>query len=457
MHDEPMIRFDPRAWNLTVGAALMVGGCSSRPVDEGAEETSTAMGSTDDGSDTDTDTEIETTDTETETTDTPETADTDDSSLECRTDDDCYYNFQVCYGGFCQFFGECFYEDSDCCTFEVCGDEFECIQVGESLPECPLGWSEIPTVPGPSGVPLALSFADVDNDGPAELVVANATHLLVYRFGVDGYTATERAVPSDWLRTMVAGQFDAQPGEDVILLIDDELHRYFSDGVSGFVNPIVQASPVSYTDGVLAGNFDGQDLTDLLIFGSDGAELYLGSDLMPAVVFTQRPVGSAAAFDYDSPFASFMIGSEVFTLTGTWIGQMPYDASVPRAAVASPEEGHFVVGFDHFASFSCAAWIELEQWDAVTVTANDSLYQEGDLAVRNAIGAGDFDGDQVDELITHGDFGVRFIHVFGDPCMRVPDPALSSVEVHAIGDHDGDGDDELALGFASQVVILDGE
>jgi hypothetical protein len=184
--------------------------------------------------------------------------------------------------------------------------------------------------------------------------------------------------------------------------------------------------------------------------------LYLGSNLTPEVIFTQRPAGSAAAFDHDSPFASFMIESDVFTLTGTSLGQTQYYAAGPKAALASPEEGRFFSGIDYFSSGSCAQWAELQQWEAATLVPRDTLYHEGSLAPGNAIGSGDFDGDQVDELITHGDFGMRFIQVFGDPCMRSPG-LETSAHTHAVGDHDGDGDDELALGLTAQVAIFDGE
>jgi hypothetical protein len=220
----PFDTFDPRAWNLFAGVALLAG-CTARPSDGAADETAESG---------------------------------DNDLVDCHTDDDCYYGWEVCIEGACQFLGECFYDSADCCTFEVCED-FECVQVGSSLPECTVGWSEIPTLLESSSAPLALSFADVDDDGAAELVVATATQLLVYPFGADQPTVTERAAPSDLLRTMVAGRFDAQPGEDVILLLfEGEFHRYFSDGVAGFVNPVIEASPVSSPRGLLAGNFDGQ-------------------------------------------------------------------------------------------------------------------------------------------------------------------------------------------------------
>jgi hypothetical protein len=70
------------------------------------------------------------------------------------------------------------------------------------------------------------------------------------------------------------------------------------------------------------------------------------------------------------------------------------------------------------------------------------------------IASGDFDGDQMDDiLVVDGAASVVF-GVMTEPCVATrilgPEPAIGV----AIGDHDGDGDDEAAVIQAGRVLIL---
>lgn len=462
--------FDPRAWNLVTSVALLAG-CSARPLDPGAGETSTDP--TSDGPESDDD------------------ADTTNPG-ECRSDDDCdtYY---FCHDGECVeciTTGDCSYidglecvdnkcvpdpdlpsgamcyYDSDCPDFpdfQICiWDTFfghgYCTPQGAPPPDCDPGPLGIPTILHPAGPVLALSFVDVDADGQGELVVATEAALLVYDGGVDAPTVTPREQPGLSVQGLAAGHFDAQPGEDVVLLAGGELHRYSADGISGFASATIEAGPMQNPYGLVAGDFDETAFTELLVFGAQGAVLQLEDG---DVSIIDSEVLAAAAFDQSAPNPGLLLtGNDetlrLFDLMGGLVGVEPYDANFPFtsavAAVHAPGLHRYVSTEDK------VSWTVLRLWDPASFNASGMLFHpSGGIELA----AGDFDGDQRGDLATVAAENTLVFSV-ADPrsaCIASVELGVPGVETHhAVGDHDGDGDDELALALDSGVVVLiDGE
>jgi hypothetical protein len=316
----------------------------------------------------------------------------------------------------------------------------------------------IPTVLDPGAPPLALSFVDVDDDGLDELAVATETQLLVYELGVPDPTATDRAWPSDTVVSMVSAQFDGQAGEDLMLLLNVHVHGYFSDGLSAFVNPSILPSPIDEPRGLLAGDFNGQAPEDLWVWGSPGARLYQGGlDWKVDILAPEfESVIGVAAFEYLSPNASILLGTRdseelsVFDLTGT-----PLAAGSGRldsvAAVSAPGEGSYFVSAGYHG----------ESWSSIRVRIRDvDILLDTKVHVHAgnpSLLAGDFDGDQRQEILAVGDAVELFFDVFYEPCFSALDLGIQPAEIlPAVGDHDGDGDDELAFSSAAgEVIIVD--
>jgi hypothetical protein len=316
----------------------------------------------------------------------------------------------------------------------------------------------IPTVLDPGAPPLALSFIDVDDDGLDELAVATATQLLVYELGVPDPTVTDRAIPSNVVQAMVSAQFDGQAGEDLMLLVDTDVHGYFSDGISAFVNPSTLPSPIDTPRGLLAGDFDGQAPADLWVWAPSGARLYLGGiDLSVDVPVGDGDTNGAAAFEYPSPHAGLLLGDaydwisglNLFDLAGGPLANTSGHLD-SVAAVSAPDEGRFVS-----AGYRQANWSHIRFRDADTLAEAQVHVHAGHPSVL----AGDFDGDQWQEALAVGDAVELILGVFDEPCLSTLELGIQAATIlPAIGDHDGDGDDEFAISSAAgDVIIVDVE
>jgi hypothetical protein len=475
--------FDPRAWNLFTGAVLITA-CGRGSVTSVTEETST---STSEDSTESTGTTTDST-TEESTSDTGDTTGTETGEPpECVTDDDCYYLH--CVDGMCveceelwdcQFGYECIdnvceqgdncysgpycnYYETSCGQYEFCHyDPYggSCIHVLDPpLPDCNTDLMGIPTVLDPGAPPLALSFVDVDDDGLDELAVATATQLLVYELGLPDPTVSDRAMPSNVVQAMVSAQFDGQAGEDLMLLVDTDVHGYFSDGISAFVNPSTLPSPIDTPRGLLAGDFDGQAPEDLWVWGPSGARLYLGGiDLSVDVLVGGGEPNGAAAFEYPSPHAGVLLGDDaicgvdlsLFDLAGGLLANT-FGHLDSVAAVSGPDEGRFVN-----AGYRGLNWSHIRFWDADTLAEKNPVHVR---AGHPSLLAGDFDGDQTQEVLAVGDAVELIFGVFDAPCFSTLELGMQPAAIlPAVGDHDGDGDDEFAFGSAAaKVVIVDVE
>ena len=447
---------DPKAWNLFVGAALLTG-CGARALPGGDETSSSA------------EVESDTTDsTSTDSTDSTSTTSTssNDGDPECYVDQDCYFDGYNCIDGECVP-GEC-YSEGNCDEFEVCDmDTYECVALGEPPPSCGLPEFDIPTTLDLGfSWPLALTFADIDDDGRDELVIATESELLVYESGSDVPTITMRDFESSEWTSMVAGQFDGQPGEDLTLHVAGVYNRYFSDGVGGFASQSTAPSPLPSAYDMRAGDLDGQAPTDLLLWGwADGATLHTNMDIIP---LSAGHVDGVAAFDFGSPHAGIAYLVNEVLIWADFDGAIgpTTDGGDQLTTVTSPGEARFVDTYTHFNNQAGHIWYDVHLHDPLTLQWN------GGFVLSNAahLQPGDFDGDQIQELFAIGNDeyspgpATVVFDPFDIPCIATQDLGTepgASVGRIAVGDHDGDGDDEVALlfGFESTeedfILLLD--
>ncbi|PRQ05581.1 hypothetical protein [Enhygromyxa salina] len=430
--------FDPRHWNLFAGVTLVVAGCGGR------------VGSANDGN----------ADAATVTTNTP--SDT-SSDAECNTHSDCpaYYQCidQICHytGGHQDGWGpydmyeyDCF-NDSECglleqCTFNICHTVGVASSCNTDLP-----------LPAPLPIPgqaLGLTFADVDGDGVDELVVATSTELHVFENGVDAPTSSVRGDGSDSVDAMVGGQFDVDPGEDVMLSFAGTQSLHHSDGNAGLLPPVTMPSPIGVAAGLLAGDFDEQPPDEVLMWGAGGA-LVEGA-VVPLLLSDSPQVSSAVAGPLGFAVTHTDRSLEFFDLdglsswTGSVDGRQPHALVAPIAAMtlsASSVDSHE------------GPWALFQAWDPSVSDAPITTF--GFAGEVSLMRRGDFDGDGVNDIAIIASTGL-WLHLTAlesiEQCYAKLDTGRSPAVALSVGDHDGDGDDELAVLLAdATVLIFDGE
>jgi hypothetical protein len=426
------ITVDPRAWNILAGLCL-TSSCSGRAIGTDDSGTETTQG---------TSTTLET------------------GGPECRTDADCPYGY-VCQDGVCQYdsvpdghWGYSCYEDDDCDLLEWCNYGY-CDEVPGEAPSCP------PPAPTPSlELPVAalgLSFVDVDADGASELVIATQSELQVYESGSDMPLVSPRGLESNTIDAMVGGQFDAMAGEDVVILFADELYLHGSDGVGNLAAPSVSQSPWPDSVGLLAGEFDDANATDLLIWASSGAGVLLGSGEM--LELSAKDIVLATARSVDDPLGGFVLmhgdNLDFYTADGAAIASSPMRGGSPHALTSIAHLGDCCDLSSSHKQYDEGEWTLFEQWGPGTGSLGTS-WGTG-LPILAMLG-GDFDGDGQGDLVlaTMGSLRLHF-SVLTDEACTAPYVFNGNVLGLAVGDHDGDGDDELAIrSDVPHVAILDG-
>jgi hypothetical protein len=445
------VSVDPRAWNIVAGLCV-ASGCGGRTISSDGSADGSGDGSAN-GSGTDA---SESAESSTESNTTLETG-----GPECVSDVDCQPGY-YCLEGECEYtfapdghldnhhYAEC-YADIDCSALELCDFDY-CQQVlspSDCQPPDP-----VPELSIPIGS-LALHFADVDADGAEELVVATASELQVYESGSDMPSISPRGLDSDSIDAMVGGSFDAMPGDDVMILFADELRLHRSDGVGNFVDPSVSPSAWPDSVGLLDGEFDGAAPADLLVWASSGAGVLLGSG--DGVPLSAEVIGSATARSLDDPLGGFVLQHNAFldfyTAAGEEIGSSQMRGSNVYALTSIAQLGD---GFDLSSSSMPGQWTLIEQWGPAT--GNLGIYW-GLLGQVEAMAGGDFDGDARADiaLIVDGTLQIQF-GVLTDSSCLASYPFAGIAEDLAVGDHDGDGDDELGVRFdAGNIAVVDGE
>jgi hypothetical protein len=340
------------------------------------------------------------------------------------------------------------YEPDDCDPLSICA--YGICEPVPALSVCsPNSESSIPLAV--DDAPLALSFVDVDADGAAELVVATQTELHVFESGSNVATVSARVVESPSVQAMVAGAFDANPGQDLSLLVDDTLLMHPSDGIAGFEVPSEGASPLQDGVSMLVGEFDGLPLSDRMVWGSNGASLIAGSVTM----IQNGSVTSATAVDLDSGSGRFVLQTWdwmfIYALDGSSIVDFGIDGfsdvGVMISLVAAAES--LDLGATVYETWTMLDMRELQQ----------SRGRWGVNGTVSAMVGGDLDGDGSDEVALLLDGGVTLIDELasGRECTQPLELAGLTDAAHlAIGDWDGDGDDELAVAFASgEIAVFD--
>lgn len=447
--------FDPKAWNLFVGATVLAG-CVDREVGGNDEMSASEDSSTHAGTESTTDTST----TEVVTTET-DTTETETGYYEgCQTDDDCA-DSAVCVGGICLPPQYCMF-DWHCPELKICVNQ-GCQWAGELTPSCGFPEFDIPVpLDVEFGTPRAMTFADLDDDGRDELVVVmeGDPSLRIFESGWNvPMVAMGCQYDGSYLApAMAAGQFDDQPGEDIAYFADG-IQLCFSDGAGGFASQSTEPSPLSHHR-MIAGDFDGQPPMDLLPFGHAGATLHLLGNAIIPLSDGYLTAGAAVEFGTPGAGAAFLDDSKdlsTFDLTGSFQGGEPsIDNRRNLAGITSPEEARYAVSIARDAASQ-------EQWYNIRLLDPDTLATDARVMVGDAFEmfAGDFDGDEEQDLfvtgddnVTSGDTSVIF-HLFEEPCLATQDLGNDSlVKNHAVGDHDGDGDDEIALIFDDQSLVI---
>jgi hypothetical protein len=280
--------FDPSAWNLVTGVALLTAGCG------------------------------------------PPVAQEPGDAPECMNSSDCPSGYG-CYAGMCGWNPppddeesettsnhEC-HDNGDCEEFEIC-QSYYCV-MEDALPlDCEDREFPLPVAVDVQAQALALSFADVDADGQDELVVATEAELLVYEPGGAAPTSSNRE--AGYIEDMVAGSFDATPGEDALLLVADSLRLHGSNGDGSFAPAIVSPTAIGSINGLYAGQFDDQPPTDLFAWGNAGAYVERAGQV---VTFGNLAlaVQDGAAHEFGSSVSGFALQRdyyiEIYTLDGQLI------------------------------------------------------------------------------------------------------------------------------------------
>jgi hypothetical protein len=447
---------EPKAWNLFVGAAL-VAGCGERTL-PGDDETSTSEApAADGGTESTTDTGgVATTETGTTETDT-------DYYEGCRTDDDCIGS-AVCVAGICLPPQPCVYY-WDCPEFHDCIEQ-GCQEVATPPPSCEFPEFDIPVALAFDGEPLTLAFADFDDDGQDELFVLSNYHLSVYEHGSNNPTDTTGCdfVGSYDDPDMAGGQFDDQPGEDIAVVFDDSVLMCFSDGIGGFASQGTDPSPLSIEPKVIAGDFDGQPPMDLVLHGTQTAALLLatGTVIPLDYAYFQDGATSAAAFGFDTAHAGVAVIEEYYDLYlfdlsgGIQVAQPNYEGNRRLTNITSPNAGRYVFTTMRYAEFD-NEWYDVSLRDPISLDEHSHLVLSG----GHVMVPGDFDGDQAQELFVTGDGALEggptsvVFGLFSEPCIAPQELYTESlVRDHAVGDHDGDGDDEVAFIFFDGTIVL---
>jgi hypothetical protein len=414
--------FDSCAWNLLAGLAIATS-CIDQPISQAdstdsveADETQASDSGTDSG------------------TDTSSGTDTDSRTDTGSGDPDIPLPVHECAN------------DYDCHQLELCVDN-DCVAV-DTPPPCDISIPDYPTVDVAEQV-LALAFVDLDGDGADQLLLATTTNL--YSFdSIDAMPASfPRGDESPQIHGMVGGAFDDMPGDDLIVLHDDTLDLYLSDGLGQLGPPISSPCPFPLARGLVAGTFDEDALSDLLVWGEISAGVLYGSG--EQLHLLDGVIDSGGARDFGLPGEGFsllredqllFIDTSGFELGSASLYENGLNASTGFDVAGVPLE----VGTTH-VNLDDDGWTLVEIFDRLS---SDPVDRWGLTDGVRILRAGNFDGlDETDDLL----LGIqnRMWLYLGNECLESL-PFAEFVTNVALGDFDGDGDDELAVLTGGSVV-----
>lgn len=466
-------RLDTRWWNLSIGATATTVLAACGPL-------VTLDGETDTAAETDTDPT-----TDPDATDTTPTVQCNNGS-DCQPGEECIDNVCMPYDYYCQdggccydhgccyddcCYGECYYEecysDEQCGPLGLCTPGGEC-QTPQPLYDCGDGLEitvlELPAVSEDEFVSLA--FVDVDGDPAQDLVIGRNGSAELHRGG--GAPAIALPVPPDVaVVDAVSGSFDGDGNADIVAsTAEGRLLVMAGDGAGGFT--LVQDLEIGaalYDLAALQWNGDGAlDLAGVstggqaMIHWGAGDGSFLGNEVLP----TFGDVYSLALTDfggddYGDLVAEDQVAGQVFL--GDFSGDLTRDYQLPgnlhgeRRLLSADIGGgfvHEVVGYT-----PKPGWLLLELWsDGLDGPA---LYAVEDEAVLADMG--DHDGDGLNDVVVVGSSTVHIVRGSDDPgfsflsCQSTfffGDPIQSM----AVGDYSGNGRADIAIQSLGSVFML---
>jgi hypothetical protein len=168
-------------------------------------------------------------------------------------------------------------------------------------------------------------------------------------------------------------------------------------------------------------------------------------------------VGSATARSVTDPIAGFVLqhddALEFYVGLGELVGLSQMRGEAPYALSSIAQLGD---GFDLSSSVinSPFVWTMIEQWGPAT--GNLGVYW-GVPGRVTAMAGGDFDGDDRADVAMIVDSSVQLqFRVLEENTCIVFLPFQSIPTNLAVGDHDGDGDDEIAIRFdGGNVAVIE--
>jgi hypothetical protein len=430
---------DPRAWNIVAGVCVAAG-CGSRTISAEADGTAdSTVGDTETGP-------------------------------ECQTSADCPYYYQ-CYSGVCEYaphhdghidhtdeywYGDC-YSDYDCSAFALC--EFNYCNSLWTPSTCP-DIEPVQIVPVPD-VALALAFVDADADGADELAIATANDIVLFESGDGVPTISPRNIGSGFVDAMASGELDVNVGEDLVLLVDDQLYDHLSIGGGSFDVAMEHSPGWPMSTGMAVGLFDPSPLADLLLWGESGAMVQL--DGQPGGVLLDQPVHAASARSVSDPVSGYVAQTGLtlwfFAPDLSGIASADLRGNEPIALTSLTDLGD---GYDLSSSQMNglgSEWSLLTEWGPAT--GNMGMQWGVTGRVRQMI-AGDFGGDaRADVALAGSNGGVERVaiqhNVHSQGCISEYTVEGVIREI-AAGDHDGDGDLELGVRLSTgEIWLIDGE
>lgn len=379
---------------------------------------------------------------------------------ECVSDADCPLDY-ACIEEVCEYLGAEEGQEgeeplgcestSDCDPLELC--IANACQAQPSLSACEGGPPSVIPIPV-QGVGLALSFADLQGEGSDELVVATETQLELHPSAGE-LSLHPRGLPSPAVRAMVGGQFGPGPGEAIALLLDgDSLAIHVNDGMGGLEPAQLGVTDLPDASRLLTANFGADEIDELVVYGP-GAVVRIGGQLVelsaePVIDMAYRP----ASTEYGGVS---MLGPEQVSFVD--LGAQLQD--LVSFAPGEPRAQTSVVTYGEPTDLS--AW-RVQDWTYLVSILPAASTPEPvaplGLPLRVATMEGlNFLGDMYPDVGLISEEGELWLlqeinYLPGQCLMQLPLPGLA--RELAVGDHDGNGDEELAVLLDDgSVVIVD--